>query len=242
MKTLVSICARGNSKGLPNKNILPILSKPLIGYSIDCAKKIQKLYPKSLIHIELSTDSRQIIKVAEECGLKTNYLRPNELATDTSGKIPVLEDLLNYAEKKHELEYDFLLDLDVSSPLRTVEDIKEAFDRIQKTPEALNIFSVSPAHKNPYFNMVELQNSGYAKLVKGLDQKVLSRQKAPEVFEMNASFYIYRKKFFDEKHSSAITDKSLTHCMDHICFDIDKKIDFEFLNFLMTQNKLRFDI
>ena len=71
MKVLITICARGGSKGIPGKNIKPINGKPLIGYSIDSAKKFQQLYPDT--EIALSTDSEEIIEVARQCGLDSDY-------------------------------------------------------------------------------------------------------------------------------------------------------------------------
>ncbi len=67
-----------------------------------------------------------------------------------------------------------------------------------------------------------------------------SRQEAPEVFELNASFYIYRRIFFEEGKEFAITDKSLTWVMPHICFDLDHPVDFDFLAYLVENNKLDF--
>src|SRR5690606_8284461 len=106
--------------------------------------------------------------------------------------------------------------------------------------EALNIFSVSKSHKNPYFNVVELKEDGFCKLVK--QSEIKSRQAAPLVYDMNASFYIYRKAFFDKNLKSAITQKSLIFLMNHTCFDIDERLDFEIMEFLFSQNKLEFEI
>jgi CMP-N-acetylneuraminic acid synthetase len=235
---LITICARGGSKGIPGKNIKELNGRPVIDYSIKHAAKFSKLYDN--VDIALSTDSQEIINVAEACGLKSFYKRPDFLANDTIGKIDVLDHILKYEEERNKKTYDFLLDLDVSSPLRTIEDIQKAFGIFLKNKEALNIFSVSKPHKNPYFNVVELKEDGFCKLVKQSDSK--SRQAAPLVYDMNASFYIYRKAFFDKNLKSAITGKSLLFLMDHICFDIDEPIDFDMMEFLLSQNKLDFEI
>ena len=133
--------------------------------------------------------------------------------------------------------YDYILDLDVTSPLRTFVDISEAFEMLKSKPEALNIFSVNSASRNPYFNMVENNQDGFVKLVK--KGGFLSRQNAPEVFEMNASIYWYRRTFFDLNTHTPVTDKSLIFQMNHICFDIDQQIDFDFMEYLIpVANKL----
>ncbi|WP_109098918.1 acylneuraminate cytidylyltransferase family protein [Aquimarina sp. AU58] len=235
---LITICARGGSKGIPGKNIKDLNGRPVIDYSIQHAVMFAKLHDN--VDIALSTDSEEIKKVAESCGLSSEYTRPDFLANDTVGKIDVLDHILSYEEEQRQKKYDILLDLDVSSPMRTIDDLQQAYKIFTQNKEALNIFSVSKPHKNPYFNVVELKEDGFCKLVKQSDSK--SRQAAPVVYDMNASFYIYRKAFFDQKLRSAITNKSLLFLMDHICFDIDEPIDFDMMEFLLSANKLDFEI
>ncbi len=238
MNILLTICARGGSKGLPGKNIKNLCGQPVIAYSIKQAQQFSKNF--SDVDIALSTDSVEIKKVAENCGIKTDYLRPGYLSNDTAGKIDVLHHILGYEEHHRKKAYDYVLDLDVSSPLRTQDDLANAFSLFKDDAEALNIFSVSKPHKNPYFNVVEQKQDGYYKLVKESESK--SRQSAPQVFDMNASFYFYRKEFFERGLKSAITAKSLIYLMDHICFDIDEPLDFEIMEFLISNNKLGFEI
>ncbi len=235
---LITLCARGGSKGIPGKNIKLLNGRPLIDYSIQHAllfsEKIQG------VDIALSTDSEEIKKVARECGLTTKYHRPDFLSNDTAGKVDVLYHILQHEEEARQKKYDYVLDLDVTSPLRTTEDLLKAFQTIESNTEALNIFSVSKAHKNPYFNMVEKKDDGFYKLVSKSDVK--SRQAAPVVYEMNASFYFYKKEFFTRDHKSAITENSLVFLMDHICFDLDESLDFDIMDFLISNNKLDFSL
>ncbi|MGY3795208.1 acylneuraminate cytidylyltransferase family protein [uncultured Aquimarina sp.] len=238
MNILITICARGGSKGIPGKNIKHLNGKYLIDYSIKHAEKFASLHDN--VDITLSTDSHEIKDVASICGLNTEYIRPEYLGGDTIGKMDVLHHVLQYEESNRQKKYDFLLDLDVTSPLRTIEDLEEAFITIINRTDALNIFSVSKPNKNPYYNVVELQDDGYCKLVKYSDSK--SRQSAPIVYDMNASFYFYRRSFFEQGLKSAITDKSLLFLMDHICFDLDEPLDFEIMEFLLSHNKLDFEI
>jgi CMP-N-acetylneuraminic acid synthetase len=237
---LITICARGGSKGLPGKNIKKLNGRPLIDYSIKHALRFHDLYSENNIDISLSTDCEEIKSIAKDCGLESKYTRPKYLANDTVGKIEVLDHILKYQESRNNKKYDFILDLDVSSPLRTIEDLQKAFEIIKTNNSALNIFSVSKAHKNPYFNVVEFKEDGFCKLVKLNDSK--SRQLAPIVFDMNASFYIYRKTFFDQNLKSAITNRSLMFLMNHACFDIDEPIDFDIMEFLLISNKLDFEL
>jgi len=101
--------------------------------------------------------------------------------------------------------------LDVTSPLRNLLDLEKSFELL-KSSSAINLFSVNNASRNPYFNMVEENEGGFYSLVKtSKDGSVLTRQTAPRVFELNASFYWYKRIFFDLEHKSAITNNSLIY-------------------------------
>ena len=235
---LITICARGGSRGVRKKNIKELGKFPLIYYSINIAKKFLK---NKKGKISLSTDDEEIKLICQDYGIYTEYIRPVNLATDSAGKIDTIRDILLFEEKKTKTSYDMILDLDVSSPLRTLTDLEESFKLFASKKNALNLFSVSDSIKNPYFNMVELSSNGYCKLVKEDPEiKFLSRQAAPKVYDLNASFYWYRRSFFDLKLSSVITHKSLIYKVDHICFDIDEELDFLFMNFLYDNKKLNF--
>jgi len=236
MNILITICARGGSKGIPNKNIKLLNGKPLIAYTIAHAQAFANLFPAD---ISLSTDSESIKEVAENFDVFTKYTRPAELATDTAGKIPVINHLVAFEQTTRQKQYDLVLDLDVSAPLRTIHDLVNAYQLIVANGAAYNLFSVSKAHKNPYFNMVEINEAGFADLCKkAANGQVESRQTAPQVYELNASFYFYKKAFFTSGQMGAITNKSIIYTMQHICFDLDEMVDFAFLDFLLKENAL----
>ena len=236
MNLLITICARGGSKGIPGKNIKLINDKPLIAYTIQAA---QDFAIKHKADISLSTDSNTIREVAAEYGLHTNYIRPAELATDSAGKVDVIRSLVDFQEGLLDKEYDFILDLDITSPLRTQEDLEKAFTELVLNSEGINIFSVNPAARNPYFNMVEEGSGGYVKLVKD-SGKIKSRQAAPQVYDMNASFYFFRRRFFSEGYETSITEKSLVYVMNHLCFDLDEPHDFIIMDLMMRHNLFDF--
>ena len=235
---LITICARGGSKGVPDKNIKPLHGKSLIGYTIESAFQIQSVFDAD---IALSTDSEKILEVAKGFGLKEDYMRPRELAEDQTGKIDAISHVLQHYENKNYKRYQFIWDLDVSSPLRNLDDLLRAFEILQMNPEALNIFSVSHAEKNPYFNMVEKNSNGFSTLVKNRSL-FKSRQVSPKVYQMNASFYLYRREFFDMNLKTATTERSLSYLIPHICFDIDEPLDFKIMEFLFRENLLDFEL
>lgn len=162
------------------------------------------------------------------------------MANDKAGKLDAIKDLIEFAEEERLKNYDFILDLDVSAPMRTQEDLREGWFRLFDHERALNLFSVSNAHKNPYFNMVEKNDAGFYELSKK-SKVVLSRQTAPKVYEMNASFYFYRRQFFNLSPLYLFSN-SLIFEMQHESFDLDEIIDFDFLEFLIEQNKLTFKL
>ena len=235
MRILITICARGGSKGIPGKNIKLLNGKPLIAYSIEIANKFSNIYNCDIV---LSTDSISIKNVAAEYGLNSKYERPIELSLDETGKIETLKHVIRYQENIVNQNYDFIIDLDVTSPLRNIFDLESGLDILKQDQNALNLYSVSLANRNPYFNIVEKKDNGYFDVVnKGL---YFSRQQAPKVYDMNSSFYIYSKKFFQENQVTTTTRNSLIYIMPHICFDLDHPLDFDFMEYLLTNNKLDF--
>jgi CMP-N,N'-diacetyllegionaminic acid synthase len=237
---LITICARGGSKGIPGKNIKLIAGKPLIAYTIALTNELKIKWDA---RVALSTDDLEIKSVAADHGVFTEYIRPEYLSTDAAGKIDTIKDLLLYEESLVDYKFDYILDLDVTSPLRTLHDIEGALKLLVEKRDAKNLFSVNQAARNPYFNMVEENSSGFYSLVKtDIDGRVMTRQSAPKVYDLNASFYWYRRSFFELGEKSAITDRSLIYEMNHFCFDLDHPIDFLFMEYLLQNNKLDFEI
>src|SRR5690606_16525389 len=99
-----------------------------------------------------------------------------------------------------------------------------------KNNDASNLLSVSPANRNPYFNMVEKNENGFVELCK--KGKFFTRQSAPKVYDLNASYYIFKSSFFLQNPTTVIADNSIVYEVPHLCFDLDHQIDFEFMDFL----------
>ena len=141
---------RGGSKGLSNKNLKELHGKPLMAYTIE-----QALQSKLFEHVVVSTDSKDIAEVAKLYGAESWFLRPSELATDEAPKLPAIRHAFMESEKHYGHQFDTLVDLDVTSPLRKVEDITGAI-QFFKEENADILITACLARKNPYFNMVEL--------------------------------------------------------------------------------------
>lgn len=233
---LVTICARGGSKGIPGKNIKSVGGKPLIAWTVEIA---QKFAARAGADIVLSTDSPEISRIAAQYGLETEYVRPAYLANDTCGKPDAIKDAMLWCERRAGKLYDFVLDLDVTSPIRTLRDIEECIAMMRDKTDALTLFSVNPCARNPYFNMVEEKGNGFCGVVLG--GKYTTRQSAPKVYDMNASIYVYRREALLAEHPVAVTPRSIVYVMDHICFDLDEPQDYEYLTFLVDTGKVKFE-
>ncbi len=187
MSTICTICARGGSKGVPRKNILPLLGKPLIEYTIE-----QALACSSIDHVFFSTEDEEIAEVARRAGAQVPFLRPPEMATDTAQKMPVIQHLVERMEESG-ITVDTVVDLDPTSPLRDIEDIEACIQMLDDQTDV--VITAYEADKNPYFNMVEQKSNGYYNLVKQAgDDLVYRRQMAPKVYSMNASVYVWHRR------------------------------------------------
>jgi len=235
MNILATICARGGSKGVPNKNIRNLAGKPLIAYTISVLKKWGQAS-----NIITSTDSPEIARVANQYGAETPFLRPKEMATDTAPKMPVIQHALKFCEEHYNTKYDAVIDLDPTAPIRTVNDLDQALEKFIKT-KAQVLYSVTVAKKNPYFNMVELDENGNAHLSKILKSEYFRRQDAPVVYSINGSIYVFDRDFLIDA-KSLHCEKEKIYIMDDIAsVDVDREIDFQFIEFLLESGHFQFD-
>ena len=233
MKILGTICARGGSKGVKNKNIRNLAGKPLIAYTVEYFVKWGKAD-----RIVCSTDSLKIADIAKKYGAEIPYMRPRELALDTTPKLKVLHHLVKFCEQQDKTKYDIIVDLDPTAPLRKQRYLTEAFKKFTDS-YANNLYSVSRTRRNPYFNMVELDEKGYAHLCK--KSNVIRRQDATAVYGMNASIYIYNRDFL-LKANTPQSEKTIIYEMPELSsIDIDREIDFLFIEFLLKKGVFKFD-
>jgi len=226
---LCSICARGGSKGVKNKNIRLLNGKPLIVYTIEQARG-SGLFE----HIIVSSDSDEILSTAEKAGAEVIFKRPAELASDSSGKLDVIKHALSSAENYYGKEFDYHVDLDATSPLRKIEDISFAFDQFKRDNNDV-LITGSPSRRSPYFNLVECDDSGKVYLSKQLKDKVLRRQDSPACYDMNASIYIWKRETLLSL-DTIFTEKTGLYVMPEIrSQDIDSALDFEIVEMIMRE-------
>ncbi|MDD5597302.1 MAG: acylneuraminate cytidylyltransferase family protein [Victivallaceae bacterium] len=228
---LCTICARGGSKGVKNKNIKLLAGKPLIAYSIEQAKA-SGLFD----HIVISTDSDAIAQIAGEYGAEVFFKRSAELASDTAAKLDVIRDAFQRSESHYENIYDYLVDLDATSPLRSVRDIKDSFKQFIKNGND-NLISATPSRRSPYFNLVELAEDGTVSLSKHLANTVVRRQDSPKCYDLNASIYIWKRDVILNAKSLFLKETGLYLMPAERSMDIDSPLDLKVVEFIMRNSK-----
>jgi len=227
---LCTICARGGSKGVKNKNIKLLHGKPLIAYTIE-----QAIASKLFDNVVISTDSDQIAEAATQYGAEVFFKRDAHLSSDTAGKLDVIKDALLKSEEYYGKKYKYHVDLDATAPLRSVDDIVNAFQQFLKHKND-NLITAMPSRRSPYFNLVELDDKGIVGLSKQLKTAVVRRQDAPKTFDMNASIYIWTRENL-LKSDTLFSDKTGLYIMpEERSIDIDAELDFEFVEFLMRKS------
>lgn len=231
IKRICTICARGGSKGLKNKNIRDLHGKPLIAYSILQAKETG-LFDC----IAVSSDSDEILSVAASWGVDHLIKRPDELATDQAAKLPVICHCVKEVERTTGWTFDVVVDLDATSPLRMPEDITQCVQLLEERGVS-NVITGAPARRSPYFNLVEVDMQGVASLSKKLDKPVVRRQDAPKCYDMNASVYVWRREALLSNATIFNSDTLIHEMPEDRSVDIDSELDFEFVHLLMSKRK-----
>lgn len=189
MRLLAVIPARGGSTGLPGKNIRPFAGLPLIAHTILYAKKCP-----AITRCIVTTDSPAIADVARQFGGDVPFLRPGELAQNSTPMWPVLRHALAQVEQREGARYDLLLLLDPTSPTRELSDVAGAMRRLEERPEADSIISVSQPESNPIWHCVVEREGWMADLIDG-GSRFACRQELPVVYHINGLLYLWRAEF-----------------------------------------------
>ena len=228
MKVLCTICARAGSKGVANKNLRLINGLPLIAYSLQ-----QAIETKLFSQIAVSSDSSEIRATALAHGATFVVDRPAQMASDTAPKLPAIRHCVETTEKEFG-QFDIIIDLDATAPLRIAEDIIGALELLKQT-SADNIITGTPAHRSPYFNLVETDSNGIVHLSKPLPESVSRRQDSPECFDMNASIYVWKRDALLNNQNLFAPSTRLFLMPRERSLDIDSQADFEMVEWMMSK-------
>lgn len=226
-----AIFARGGSKGIERKNLRLLEGKPLLAHAIETAKKV-KLIQK----IVVSTDDREIAQTARRWGAEVPFMRPAELAQDNSPEWLVWQHAINALKEIEGRKPDVMVSVPATSPLRSAGDIEACLNMLLDS-DADAAIAVTTTDRNPYFNMVVLEN-GYARPVVAPDKPIYRRQDAPVVYDMTTAVYAVKTDFvlrarslFEGKIKAVVIPRERA-------LDIDTELDLKFAEFLMNhENK-----
>lgn len=242
MRILFTICGRAGSQGIKNKNIRNFVGKPLVYYSISIIDLYIKTKDKSIQYdIAVNSDSRELLNLCSQNKLRKveHIKRKPELASDDIAKIDVIADCLIKMMALKKCQYDVVVDLDITSPLRTVKD----FDRVIEKHFLTNAdvtTTVTNARRNPYFNQVIKTTKGY---IRAVSSNYTARQQAPEVFDMNASIYAYNPNFLMSQKGIFEGYCECVKMYDTGILDLDHENDFELMEVIgryLFENKIEF--
>jgi CMP-N,N'-diacetyllegionaminic acid synthase len=229
VEILYLITARGGSKGLPGKNIKLLRGQPLLWYTIDYAREFT-----SDANICLTTDSDEIIEVANRRGLSVPFRRPNVLASDQASSYDVIIHALDFYKNLGKI-YDTIVLLQPTSPFRKKEFLEKMFGLYSS--ELDMVVTVKECHDNPYFSLFEEDEKGYLKKSKHGD--FARRQDAPRVYAYNGSIYIIN---VNSLYSSKISEFSRIKKYvldDYFSLDIDTPIDWILAETLLEREYLK---
>lgn len=223
-KVLALIPARGGSKGLPGKNILPVAGRPLLAWSVDAARAA-----RSVDRVVLSSDDDAIMAAARACGCEVPFVRPASLASDTATTIDVVMHALDALPG-----YDLIVLLQPTSPLRTAADIDAACERLASSGAPACV-SVSPVDQNPYWMYHLGDNQNLVPIVE-TPPGVTRRQDLPAVYALNGAVYVADTAWL-RRTRTFVTRETVAHPMPaERSIDIDTNADFEAFEKAVTEN------
>jgi len=222
------VCARGGSKGVPRKNLKLLGGRPLVAWSIESARACALID-----RVILSTDDAEIAEAGRFFGAEVPFLRPAELARDDSPEWLVWRHALREMAGRHAFEADILVVLPPTSPFRSGSDVEESVRCLHATGADI-VISVTPAGRNPYFNMVEIDPGGMARLCKRPPGGIARRQDAPAVFDITTVVYSARASFVETAAGTWEGTVQTVLIPPERALDIDTELDFRFAEFLLA--------
>ena len=196
MKILGLIPARGGSKGVPNKNIKLLGGKPLINYTIEVG-----LACAEITKLVVSTDSPEIAKISKAAGAEVPFLRPAELATDTSPSIDTVIHAVEFFRKEGN-QFDAVCLLQPTSPFRTAEEVQQAISTfVEKDADSLISVRKVPHQFNPHWIFEPNADDDFLKIATGESEIITRRQELPPAYYRDGSIYLVKTEVLLKKRS-----------------------------------------
>ncbi len=231
-RLLITICGRAGSKGFRNKNLKTFCGRPLVYYTLSAIDLFRTARPDISIDVCLNTDSDLLADLVLKAYPETVFLpRGEALGGDTVPKMAVFQDSLRRMEDQMGYRYDYVMDLDITSPLRTLADISNAYDTKAARADLDLVFSVTDSRRNPYFNMVADRGDHVEKVIAS---PFTARQQAPAIYDVNASLYVFNRDFLFNNTTGILWDGKIgiVKMKDTAVLDIDSEEDFVLMQFI----------
>ena len=226
MPTHACIFARSGSKGMVNKNIQQFSGKPLISWTIELALKVEQIN-----EVFVSTDSEEIAEIARMAGATIPFIRPSELATDTSPEWHSWQHFIKFLADKDGRLPEVFLSLPATSPLRSTIDVENCLNEFKKG-RADFVVGITPSERNPYFNMVNKREGNQVNLVIQQGEKYSRRQDTPEIFDLTTVCYVGKPSTILTKNSIFEGKVAGVEIPRERAIDIDTELDFQIAEFL----------
>jgi N-acylneuraminate cytidylyltransferase len=212
------IFARGGSKGLPGKNVRLLAGKPLIAHAVEAA-----LGSQALDRVMVSTDDPEIAEAARAAGAEIPFMRPAELASDTSPEWLSWRHAVTWLDEQGILPQTFVT-VPATAPLRLPSDIDACVARFAQGDVDV-VFTVTESGANPYFNLVSLDGQGLAQRMT-LDGEIARRQDAPRFYEIIPACYVTTPQFIRQADGLFEGRVGVVPIPRHRAADIDDLTDF----------------
>ena len=232
MDILFTICARAGSKGVKSKNMrefmgYPILYTTLSAYRLYLQRHLAKGDGATLA---INTDAPELLEQAKGTSVPFLHIpREQSLAGDRAPKISVIADSYLKARELTGRDFQLVVDMDLTSPLRKPGDIAGVIDALLADPGADVAMSVTEARRNPYFNQLSIREDGGMQA--SIPSNFVARQQAPRVVDANASLYAYRPRYLLDNDGVLLHGRVVPYMMeDTAVLDIDSERDFLLLS------------
>lgn len=234
MKTVAFTFARGGSKGVPRKNVRMLGDKPLIAHSIEHVAH-SRLVSEHLI----STDDEEIAQVARRFGAEVPFMRPPELATDTAAELLSWKHGINWL-KDAGRDIDVFVSVPATAPLRLTDDIDRCVEALLNSNADL-VLCVTESHHSPYFNMVNVDDTGCTQLMMSSTAtdtaNVIRRQDAPKAFNITTVAYVARPEYILGAKTLWDGNVASVEVCAESAIDIDTELDFQFAEYLLSRSR-----
>lgn len=227
MKIIALICARGNSKGIKNKNLLRFNKISLLGHAIK-----QSFKSKFIKRVVVSTDSKKIAREAIKYKAEIPFIRPAKLASNKSAEVETWRHAIKHLAANN--EYDYIASIPTTSPLRNLTDINKCINKAIKGNFDM-VFTVTDSTKSPYYNILKIKNNKLQEVCKD-KKKIVRRQDSPKCYDLTTACYVFKPEYILKQKNWLKGNTSFIVIPKERSIDIDDKVDYKIAKILGQKN------